>query len=246
MIRNWCLVVLFSLVVGSAGATNAKDASEAFAAGDYAKASVGYQQAIDEGPVSAELYHNLAVSFEKEGRPIDAALNYERALILDPGLRAAHNNLAMLAAEKGINERPRRWVNDVTAWVHPGTLIVLGSVFGWVGCVGILVGIFGSKRRWILATSIAFLALGPILFGIGSVADPRNADADLAMVTAAQGTNALASPATNSTPVADLPAGSSVGVLSPRGAWTYVALSGGARGWVPTSALTMVVPGKGL
>ncbi len=245
--RRLCSI-LFVLVLaaGTMLAENVADANDAFAGGDYAKAAAGYQGAIDEGPISAELYHNLAVSLEKEGRPIDAALNYQRALILDPGLRGSHNNLALLAAEKGIDERPRMWVNDVTAWVHPGTLINLGAMLGWVGVAGLLWGIFGSGRRWVLITSVSAFVLGTIAFSVGSIADPRIADADLAMVTAAEGTKALAAPATNSTPVDDLPAGSSVGVLSPRGAWTYVALGDGARGWVPTNSLTMVVPGKGL
>lgn len=246
MMRNWWMGLLSAVVIVPAGAADVKEANEAFAAGDYAKAAVAYQQEIDEGPVSAELYHNLAAALEKEGRPIDAALNYQRALILDPGLRAAHNNLGMLTAEAGIAERPRTWVSDVTAWVHPGTLINFGSLFVWLGFGGILVVVFAVRRRWVLVASVVALVLGTIFFGIGSVADPRIADANLAMVTATEGTKALASPAMNSTPVADLPAGSSVGVLSPRGAWTYVALSGGARGWVPTNSLTMVVPGKSL
>lgn len=238
-----------ALLCAAAGLGRGADFSEAnaaFAAGEYSKAAVVYEKLLEAGSTSPELYYNLATALEKEGKPIEASLNYQRALILDPGLRPAHNNLALLAAERSIDERPRTWVNDVTAWVHPGTLMNLGSFLGWIGCVGLVIGIFTSGRRGLMIVSVVVLVFSTVLFAVGWVGDPRIADANLAVVTESEGVKALAAPASNSSPVDDLPGGSSVGVLSPRGAWTYVEVSDGARGWVPTNSLTMVIPGKTL
>ncbi|MGC1479799.1 MAG: hypothetical protein WA771_04800 [Chthoniobacterales bacterium] len=240
-----CLIVGLGLATGLGRASDLADANAAFSKGDYSKAAVAYQTMVDGGTTSPELFFNLATALEKDGKPLQAALNYQRALILDPGLRPAHNNLALLAAEREIDERPRTWVSDVTSWVHPSVLMNLGSVMGWAGCVGVVFGIFSSGRRSLLIASVAVIAMATVLFAVGFVGDPRVADANLAMVMDAEGVKALAAPASNSSAVDDLPGGSSVGVLSPRGAWTYVELADGARGWVPSDSLAMVVPGSG-
>ncbi len=212
---------------------------------DYPKAIEAYEAMIGDGHVSAEVYYNLAVALEKSGRMVDAALNYRRALVLDPGLRSANNNLALLAAGQGITMRPRTWLNDVTTVVHPGWLQGLGATLGWVGLAGLAVVIFGpGRRRALLAGAIGVSLVGGGLFAMGVVADPRVADANLAMVTRIGGADALAGPAKNSSVVDKLAAGEAVGLLSPRGAWSYVELADGARGWVPTEALTMVMPGE--
>jgi tetratricopeptide (TPR) repeat protein len=241
------LLMIFGAIVAWADDGALAEANVEMAVEDYPKAIAAYEKLIGDGHVSAEVYYNLAVALEKSGRVVDAVLNYRRALVLDPGLRPANNNLALLAADQGISMRPRTWLNDVTKIVHPGWLQGLGATLGWVGLAGLAVAFFGPKRRrGLLGGAIATAAVGGGLFAMGMVADPRVADANLAVVTRVGGTNALAGPAKNSSAVDKLAAGAAVGVLSPRGAWTYVELADGARGWVPTEALTMVVPGETL
>jgi hypothetical protein len=63
-------------------------------------------------------------------------------------------------------------------------------------------------------------------------------------VTAASGGEVLTAPANNASRVLSLPAGSPVDVLSPRGAWAYVDIHGGAKGWMQTSSLTPLIPGE--
>ncbi len=214
---------------------------------DYPKAIAAYEELIQGGHSSAEVYYNLGVAREKSGRTVDAALAYRRALLLDPGMRSANNNLALLAADHAISMRPRSWLNDVTTVVHPGVLQGLGAALGWAGFIALVPIVIGNRRHSVwLAGAIAALVIGSVAFAMGMVADPRIADANLAMVTSEGGAEALASPAKNSAAVDKLAAGAAVGVLSPRGAWTYVEVASGTRGWVPTADLTMVVPGETL
>ena len=55
-------------------------------------------------------------------------------------------------------------------------------------------------------------------------------------------TRALYSPADNSKAVFVLAAGGEVRVLSEQGAWDYVQLSDGTRGWVAADRVEKVVP----
>lgn len=219
---------------------------EHYDAGRYAEAAGQLENDLRQTP-SAEGYANVALALEKAGKPAEAIVNYERALLLDPGLAIAKNSLAELAAKQGVQLPPRQWTDDVVAIAHPDTLVALGSTISWVSMFALLFLVLGPRRpAWMTAAAVISLALGSMLFALGWVADPRIADASLAVVTAKDGADVLTQPASNSDRIAELPPGTPVGVLSPRGAWTYVDLARGAKGWVQTSRLTLVAPGETL
>ncbi len=219
-------------------------ANEQFAAGKYMEAATAYEALLNDGPPSAELYFNLGNALERADQPVKAALNYERALVLDPGLREARNNRALLAASRNVPMPPHRWQDDVLSIVHPQWLVFAGNVLGWLGLFGIASVVLARRGRPAVAIvgGVAFV-IGSALFALGWTSDPRNADSTLAMITSADGADLLNAPANNSTPIAELPAGSPLGILSPRGAWTYCELASGAKGWVRSDSLTAVVPG---
>lgn len=199
----------------------------------------------DGGP-SPQLYYHLAVADEEAGDVVGAAINYQRALILDPGFRIAQNRYAEFAAKNQIGVRPRSWTDDVVAFVHPETLIIFGTILGWIGAIGMAWLIFVPNqpgRR--LAACILALVAGSAIFSIGYIADPRIADANLAVVSGSQSTRLHAGPAENSSVLMDLKPGSAVGVISPRGAWTYVITAQGAKGWVASPSLQPVLPESG-
>lgn len=219
---------------------------EDFQNGNHEEAAAALEKQLAEKP-SAEGYVNVALAFEKADKPALAILNYERALLLDPGMDVAKNRLAELAAEHRVNLPPHEWTDTVVAIAHPDTLVGAGAVLGWFCAFAILFLILGSGRpRWLWPVAVIGLFVGFGLFSLGWISDPRMADASLAVVTSSESADVLTQPATNSDKLADLPPGSPVGVLSPRGAWTYVDLAGGARGWMQTDQLTPVVPGETL
>lgn len=219
---------------------------EHFDSGRYQDAAVQLEKELETSP-SAEGYVNVAQALERAGQPAEAILNYQRALLLDPGLAAARNQLAELAAKQGVPLPPRQWADDVVAVAHPDTLVALGSTISWVAMFALLFLVLGRRRPgWMTAVSVLLLAAGSLLFGLGWAADPRMAGASIAVVTAKDGAEVLTQPASNSDRIAELVPGTPVGVLSPRGGWTYVDLAKGARGWVQTSRLTPVVPGETL
>ncbi|MFY8216903.1 MAG: SH3 domain-containing protein [Chthoniobacterales bacterium] len=196
----------------------------------------------ETGP-SPQLYYHLAVAEESAGDIVDAALNYQRAIMLDPGMRVAQNRFAAFASKNNIGVRPRSWQDDVVSVVHPETLLVLGMVLGWAGAIALAWMIFSApKSRWYVAISVFALLLGSALFSMGYVSDPRIADANLFIISSGPEVKVLSGPAENSSTVVTLNPGSAVGVVSPRGAWTYVATPGGAAGWIPSDRLIKVIP----
>jgi len=235
---------LLLIFVGLARA-GAADAKAAFDAANYAEAIPPLEQQAATEPPSAETYYNLALACEKAGETVKAALNYQRALLLDPSLAPARNQLAKLAAAHQIPLRPHDWSDDVTAVVHPESLVVLGSSLAWAGAFGLIFAPQARRRRglWNLLAALAF-ATGVAGLVVGGLTDARLAAARPALVTAKDGAEVLTAPANNSEVVTSLPAGSPVGVLSPRGAWAYVDLAGGAKGWVQSDRLTPIVPGE--
>jgi tetratricopeptide (TPR) repeat protein len=68
------------------------DADSAYIHTDYATAIRIYEDLLQQGE-SAEVYYNLGNSYYKSGDVARAILNYERALLLNPGNEDVHVNL---------------------------------------------------------------------------------------------------------------------------------------------------------
>lgn len=70
------------------------EADSAYIKGEYQKAIEIYESVLEEG-VAAEVYYNLGNSYYKLDNIGKAILNYERALLLDPGNKDIQANLAI-------------------------------------------------------------------------------------------------------------------------------------------------------
>src|SRR5664279_1277626 len=59
-------------------------ANDFYIKGNYDNAIKGYEQVLNTGYESAELYYNLGNAYYKSKKIDHAILNYERAILLDP------------------------------------------------------------------------------------------------------------------------------------------------------------------
>ena len=118
----------------------------------------------------------------------------------------------------------------------------LAAVGGWLAVGGFGWAVFRAGSRWAALT--AGLA-GAVVCG-GSVRALVQLDGGAKnparAVALADDTRALYSPADNSKAVLTLPAGGELLVLSEQGAWDYVQLGDGSRGWVSAARVEKVVP----
>ena len=72
-----------------------KEANEAYSNEEYGKAAELYQSVLNENGESANIYYNLGNCYYKMNRIAPAILNYERALLLNPGNQDIRFNLEM-------------------------------------------------------------------------------------------------------------------------------------------------------
>ncbi len=220
-----------------------------YGAGQYPEAVAAYEMAVQRGDVNANLFYNLANAYYRAGDRGRAILNYQRALLLEPGHAEASANLAFVrgrpATDGGHPPGTLATVRDALAGPGVDFYCWLAAGAGWLAALGLLAACFRPRRR---AAGVAFAAagvLGVVLCaGVvswldGGLKSPRRA------VIIADGAPALYSPADNAKTIVRLPVGSEVRVLSAQGAWMYVQLGDGARGWLASDKVARVNPKAG-
>ena len=89
------LLLAVTGITVSYGQETLTQANEAYAQEDYIKAIELYEQTLKEQGVSSDLYYNLGNAYYKHNEFAKAILNYERALLLNPGNEDARFNLDM-------------------------------------------------------------------------------------------------------------------------------------------------------
>ena len=100
-IRKYMAMMFLALLctVTPAGAQSlVSQANEAYRNGDYVRAVELYEQSGEQDGTSAAYFYNLGNAYYKSGLYPRAILNYERALLLDPGNDDVRFNLEMAQA----------------------------------------------------------------------------------------------------------------------------------------------------
>ena len=150
-LRKLVLVIIAGIMgVWPVSAQTKAEADSAYAAGKYEEAISGYSALLKEGE-NAEIYYNLGNSFYKTDRIAPAILNYERALLLEPGSSDIRFNLE-LARSKTIDKITPESEMFFITWFKG--MVDLMGMDGWalVGvvafallCVLVLLYLFANK-----------------------------------------------------------------------------------------------------
>ena len=144
---------------------------EAYTSGDYVSAAEHWEDLVNAGLASTELYSNLASAYFKNGEIAPAILWWERALRLDPSDRDVRYNLeyARNLTQDKIEEVPEiffeQWGHALCYLLPSNAWAVLCIVF-LAFTVGLallfLLGSTSGKRRWgffggVVALIVTFL-----------------------------------------------------------------------------------------
>jgi tetratricopeptide (TPR) repeat protein len=250
--RDKIPLVLALLVLAAAGPLAAQPADEAaifeqgnraYAEGDYGKAQDFYEQLVKAGSVNPAVYLNLGHTEFRLGREVPAAINYRRALMLDPADSAARASLEHVMSKLGVPAPGLGAPEIVGQYVSFDLLVLVGSLLFWAGILLVVYAVFGAQRRpALVAAGIVTAIIGSTAVAVSWAGDSRVALAQTSMVVG-DAVEALASPADNAKKLSDLPAGTPVRVVAARDDWSLVRLPIGVDGWVRTSALEPVFPG---
>lgn len=240
-----CVVAGWTAAYGQESLTKA---NEAYAQEDYIKAIELYEQTAREHGVSSDLYYNLGNAYYKHNEFAKAILNYERALLLNPGNEDARFNLDMANTHIVDKIDPvgrfflSVWIDSMRSYLSSNTWAVIGIIAFFLfigGCYLYLftrsvplkkIGFFGG----IVVLLIAIMA-NCFAWGLNEKKEIRNE----AIVFDAT-VSVKSSPAESGTDLFVLHEGTKVVVLSKVGEWSEVKISDGNRGWLPSAAIEII------
>ena len=209
-----------------------------------------FAAAIEDSGGSGELYANLGNASLQAERLGPAVLAYRRALLMDPSLERARQNLL----------HARGMLPD---WVpSPPEVGVLDSFFVWHEKVSRsdrldLAALAFTAAMLSLAASLAFgLISARYLTGLASAVwlallaslafDPSRAAGSEGVVVArevlARAADSINAPSRFGEP---LPSGTELRILEDRGGWLQIELYNGRNAWVVSSAVERIAPRDG-
>ena len=225
-----------------------KEAEEAYAKEDYTQAIELYESVLKSYGESAMVYYNLGNAYYKAGKVAPAILNYERALLLNPGDSDSRFNL-QVARQKTVDKIEPIGEFFLTRWI--GTVEDVYSADGWakwgvasfVLFIGCLVLFLFSK--WIRLKKIGFFA-GICFLLISLVANLfadsqqdkllHRADA----IVFASTVTVKSSPDASGTDLFILHEGTKVTIKSTLGEWSEIQLEDGNVGWMPSKEIQQI------
>lgn len=250
-IRKYMAMMFLALLctVTPAGAQSlVSQANEAYRNGDYARAVELYEQSGEQDGTSAAYFYNLGNAYYKSGLYPRAILNYERALLLDPGNDDVRFNLEMAQARIADKIEPLgtffldQWFTTLRNLFSSNVWAAIAVVAFLIFLAGVVVYFFVDRVVW---RKIGFFAgLLALLITIGAnrfaaVQKQQLTQRESAIVFAPT-IIAKSSPSESGTDLFVLHEGTKVYIVDRVGEWSEIRLEDGNRGWIPTDRLEVI------
>lgn len=215
------------------------EANRLYAAQDYQGARRAYEKLVKSGTRNAAVFLNLGHAEYRLERPALAAINYRRALALDPANSAARSSLEHVQRELGQPSPGVGFADLAGQYISFDLLALLGSLLFWAGLLLVVFAVFsGQRRTGLLLLGILVAVAGSTAVAVSWAGDSRIALAQISVVT--DDAMARTAPAENGQKLSDLKKGAAVRVLASRDGWSLVRLPVGVDGWMPSDKLEPV------
>lgn len=225
-----------------------KEAEAAYTKEDYNKAIELYDGLLKTHGESAAIYYNLGNAYYKAGKIAPAILNYERALVLNPGDSDTRFNL-QLARQKSVDKiEPvddfflHRWFDSIQNMGGADSWAKIGIV-SFILFIGCLILFFFSK--WIHLKKIGFYA-GLLLLFIVIFANifAKNQKDEMVnrkgAIIFVPTVTIKSSPDASGTDLFILHEGTKVSVKSKLGDWSEIEVEDGNIGWIPSKDVEII------
>ncbi len=218
-------------------------ANRAYEGGESEEAIRLYEQLVAYHISDAAVFCNLGSAYYRAGRLGPAIANYERAVQLEPGARAARHNLAFAVGQtkrRLLRPPPPVWEQVLLFWHYRLTPFATRTfaILTWLLCWGVLA--LHAWRPYRLLRSVA-LAVGIVAVAMACSAWVKAHPA--ARAVAARARVPLYRGASNAESLGmELYEGDRVTIERRMSGWAHVATVDGERGWAPASALIFVGP----
>lgn len=224
------------------------EAEDAYNNGNFGKAVELYKEIISIYGESAAIYYNLGNAYYKAGDVAPAILNYERALLLDPGDADIRFNLQMAKQRAVDNINPvgvfflSRWINSLENVCSSDTWAKL-AIVSFILFIGCLTLFFFS--RWIRLKKLGFyVGLVLLLIIIFANVFAYNQKDELvnrnAAIVFSSTVTVKSSPDASGTDLFLLHEGTKVFIQSSLGEWYEIELEDGNKGWMPGKDVVII------
>lgn len=243
------LAFVFALMATmTANATTKADADSAYVGENYEQAIRLYNELLKQGE-SADVYFNLGNAYYRDKNYTHAIINYERALLLDPGDGDIRFNLDM-ARTKTIDKIVPKGEMFFVTWYR--TVVNVFSVDAWATLAVIsfilmlalfMVYLLNSKIniRKIGFYSAVFMLFVFCISMIAAFQQKHQIEVrDTAIVTSSA-VNVKSTPAENGTGLFVIHEGTKANIIDDTmKEWKEVVLDDGKRGWIKTSDMERI------
>ncbi|NLV52455.1 MAG: tetratricopeptide repeat protein [Bacteroidales bacterium] len=246
--RVYVLAILVCISVLSFAVTKA-EADALYEKEQYAEAAQSYESILKTSGVAAEVYYNLGNCYYKQDEIPLAVLNYERAILLDPGDADIRANLA-LARGKTIDKvvPPSEmffvtWWRGLTNSMSIDAWAILGVTAFVLLLLGVLVYMFVSQlilRKIGVYGAMVMLVIVLIanMAALSQYADRTHRDTAIIL---APSVTVKSSPSDTSTDLFLIHEGSKVKILDQSMKdWMEVKFEEGKVGWIHVNAAEVI------
>lgn len=241
------LTLLFSVSLYSQ--ENAiKEAETAYMQEDFSKSAELYENILQTYGASAEIYYNLGNTYFKLGNVASAILNYERALLLDPGDGDIRFNLNV-AKEKTTDRIEPIGHFFLIKWFDAVQNIFSVNTWGTIGIVSFMLFIgclfFFFFSKWLRLKKLGFYAgLCMLLLVILSNVFAANQKHDLLnrsdAIVFTPTVTVKSSPDNSGTDLFVIHEGTKVFIRNTLGTWSEIELENGNVGWMPSKDIVKI------
>lgn len=207
-----------------------------------------YEQIIESGYHSAELYYNLGNAYYRSGSIPSAILNYERAALLNPGNEDIQFNLQLagMQVRDRIEALPvfvlNRWWQEARNFFSADTWAVI-SVAAFIIVIGLIFGFLVSssplmKKVFFMVAVTAFIfSVLSFSFGLDQRNYLRNHNSAIVFLPVVA---VKSSPDISSTDLFIIHEGTRVRIEESIGEWHSVRLLDGNKGWLHNDAIEKI------
>ena len=246
------LLIIVCLLIVSKGLAQSEvlfqKATEAYNKGEYQKAIDLYDDILENGKHSAELYFNLGNCHYKLDEIGPSIYYYEKALLLQPNDQEIKNNLSFAQNMRldAIEEMPKTAMNRL----HDSVVLALTpDQWGYLAIGMILLFVLGFITYYVMYSAtykrIAFIAANTALFisifsvVIGYLGNRYQNSKNPAIIFGRE-VVITSEPNERSEKVFALHEGTKVNVLESLENWSKIKIADGQTGWMPSERLKLL------
>ncbi|TNE34661.1 tetratricopeptide repeat protein [bacterium] len=220
-----------------------KSGNNAYEHKKYADAINIYEQIIDSGYTSAELYYNLGNAYYKTNNIAYAILNYERADKLSDDADIDHN-LAVARLKTIDKIEPVKqifimdWLDSIRDWQNSNSWSSWAIIFVWAVFLFLSLLIYSKNTTFKKASFlgvVTFLILFALTFYFSYSSNQNEYVKKFAILTSPS-SYVKSSPDTQSQDLFILHEGAKMQVLDRVGDWNKIKLANGEVGWIDKSS----------